>query len=71
VSATPYTLSSLLSLVEPSHVLYGSDYPFLPERVVKLMNESLQDYDFGRENLMKIAQQNAINLFPRFKEIRF
>jgi len=71
VSATSYTLSSLLSLVEPTQVLYGSDYPFLPERVVKLMNEGLQNYDFERELLMKIVQENAFTLFPRFKEIIF
>jgi predicted TIM-barrel fold metal-dependent hydrolase len=71
VSATPYTLSSLLSLVEPTQVLYGSDYPFLPERVVKLMNEGLQNYNFEREIFTKIVQQNAITLFPRFKEIMF
>jgi len=71
VSATPCTLSSLLSLVEPTQVLYGSDYPFLPERVVKLMNDGLQNYDFEREALTKIVQQNAVTLFPRFKEIFF
>ncbi len=71
VSATPYSLSSLMSLVEPTQVLYGSDYPFLPERVVKLMNEGLQNYNFEREVLSKIVQQNAVTLFPRFKEIMF
>lgn len=71
VSATPYTLSSLLSLVKPTQVLYGSDYPFLPEMVVRLMNEGLQNYDFEREALTKIVQQNAFTLFPRFKEILF
>ena len=71
VSATPYTLSSLLSLVEPTHVLYGSDYPFLPERVVKTMNEGLQNYDLEREAHTNIFQQNALNLFPRLKEIIF
>jgi len=68
VSATPYALNSLLSLVEPTQVVYGSDYPFLPERVVKLMNSGLLDYDFEREALTKIVQQNALTLFPRFKE---
>ena len=56
------------NLVEPGQVLYGSDYPFLPERVVKLMNEGLQNYNFEREVLLKIVQQNAISLFPRFKD---
>ncbi len=71
VSATPYTLSSLLNLVEPTQVLYGSDYPFLPERVVKLMNEGLQNYDFDTEARTNIMQENALDLFPRFKEIMF
>ncbi|MFX0070579.1 MAG: amidohydrolase family protein [Candidatus Hermodarchaeota archaeon] len=69
VSATPYTLSSLLNLVEPTQVLFGSDYPFLPERVVRLMNESLQNYEFDSEARSMILQNNALTLFPRFKEI--
>ena len=69
VSATPYALSSLSSLVEPTQILYGSDYPFSPERVVTLMNDGLQNYDFEREALTKVVQQNALTLFPRFKEI--
>jgi predicted TIM-barrel fold metal-dependent hydrolase len=71
VSATPYALSSLMRLVESTQVLYGSDYPFSPEKVVTLMNEGLQNYDFEREALTKIAQQNALTLFPRFKEFLF
>ena len=71
VTATPYALNSLLSLVEPTQVLYGSDYPFLPERVVNQMNEGLQNFDFEKEDLTKILQQNVINLFPRFKEAIF
>jgi predicted TIM-barrel fold metal-dependent hydrolase len=67
VSATPYALSSLMRLVESTQVLYGSDYPFSPERVVTLMNDGLQNYDFEREALTKIVQQNALTLFPRFK----
>jgi predicted TIM-barrel fold metal-dependent hydrolase len=68
VSATPYTLSSLLNLVEPTQVVFGSDYPFLPERVVKLMNEGLQNYEFDTESRTKIMQENAVTLVPRFKE---
>ena len=71
VSATPYTLSSLMNLVEPTQVLYGSDYPFLPERVIKLMNEGLQNYDFDTDARTNFMQENALDLFPRFKEIMF
>ena len=71
VSATPYTLSSLLNLVETTQVLFGSDYPFLPERVVNLMNKGLENYDFDAESRSRIMQQNALALFPRFEEIIF
>ena len=71
VSATPYALSSLMSLVEPTQVLYGSDYPFSPERIVTLMNEGLQNYNFEKATLSKILQENAVNLFPRFKKLIF
>jgi predicted TIM-barrel fold metal-dependent hydrolase len=67
VSATPYAFSSLLKLVEPSHILFGSDYPFLPEKVVKFMNESLNNYGFDPNALISIEQENALSLFPRFK----
>ncbi|MFX0076866.1 MAG: amidohydrolase family protein [Candidatus Hermodarchaeota archaeon] len=71
VSATPYSLNSLLSLVEPTQVLYGSDYPFLPENVVRIMDDGLQNYDFEKAALNQIVKQNAISLFPRLKEIIF
>lgn len=67
VSATPYTFSSLLKLVDPSHILFGSDYPFLPEKVVKFMNEGLNNYGFDSNTLLSIEQENALSLFPRFK----
>jgi predicted TIM-barrel fold metal-dependent hydrolase len=54
VSATPYAFSSLLKLVDPSHVLFGSDYPFLPEKVVKFMNEGLNNYGFDPNDLISI-----------------
>ncbi|MFX1339646.1 MAG: amidohydrolase family protein [Promethearchaeota archaeon] len=71
VSATPYTLSSLLNLVESKQVLFGSDYPFLPERAVNQMNKGFENYDFDAETRIKILRENALALFPRFKQIIF
>jgi predicted TIM-barrel fold metal-dependent hydrolase len=67
VSATPYAFNSLLKLVDPSHVLFGSDYPFLPEKVVKFMNEGLNNYGFDPNDLISIEKINALTLFPRLK----
>jgi len=35
------------------------------------MIEGLQNYDFNIEARTKIMQENALALFPRFKEIMF
>lgn len=36
LSPSPYALASLLQLVDPSHILFGSDFPFAPEMAVGL-----------------------------------
>ncbi len=64
LAANKYALSSLLTLVEPSQVLFGSDYPFAPEIImtesVKELNQS--DY-FEHEDLKKVYAGNADLLF--------
>ena len=68
VSATPYTFSSLLKLVEPSHILFGSDYPFLPEKVVQIMNDGIENYEeFDVDTRNAIERENALTLFPKFR----
>ena len=44
LSATPYALRSLQELVPTSHILFGSDFPFLPAPMVKIMNKNLKEY---------------------------
>jgi predicted TIM-barrel fold metal-dependent hydrolase len=66
LSATPYALSSLKELVDPSHVLFGSDWPFLPESLVHTFVKGLSTYD-GYDHAAKAAVErgNALALFPR------
>ncbi len=45
MSASPYALPSLLALVDPSHILFGSDYPFMPEPAVADNVAGLADYE--------------------------
>ncbi|WP_082936785.1 amidohydrolase family protein [Pseudomonas citronellolis] len=64
--ASPSVLATLNELVDPSHLLYGSDWPYLP-------NVGERDFQFiqttelltapGREQLQR---GNALSLFPRF-----
>ena len=67
LSCTSYALRSLQELVEPSQILFGSDYPFLPEQAASKMVEGFNNYDgFDTKTRTAIAYENALALFPRF-----
>lgn len=41
---TPEVVHALLSVTTPDHLLYGSDYPYQPENVLKAGLKRLQDW---------------------------
>ena len=60
-------LSSLRELVDPSQILFGSDYPFASEFIVDIMVKGLQSFDgFGAGELVEIERGNAVRVFPRY-----
>jgi len=66
LSAAPYALRSLQELVDPSHILFGSDYPFAPEFLTSAAVKGLKNYgSFDEQALRAIDQENALRLFPR------
>ena len=68
LSATPYALRSLQELAYPSHILFGSDYPFFPEPLLTPMLESMENYDgFDERTREAVGWTNALALFPRFE----
>jgi predicted TIM-barrel fold metal-dependent hydrolase len=68
MSASPYALPSLQALVDPSHILFGSDYPFMPEPSVADNVAGLADYErFDQQAQWKIERENARALFPRLQ----
>jgi predicted TIM-barrel fold metal-dependent hydrolase len=60
-------MAALLSVVSPSHVMFGSDYPFLPavEAAKKMSKVNLP-----RAIHAQIDRDNALKLFPRLKKLR-
>ncbi len=67
LSASPYALRSLQELVDPSHILFGSDYPFAPEIITGMTISGLGTFDgFDDKKLRAIDRENALALFPRF-----
>jgi predicted TIM-barrel fold metal-dependent hydrolase len=66
LSATQYALPCLQKLVDPTHILFGSDYPFAPERLTAATVSGLAEYG-GLDASARIAveRENAAGLFPR------
>ena len=68
LSASPNALRSLQELVDHSHIVFGSDYPFAPELATAITINGLKDYDGCDEReLIAINNENALALFPRLQ----
>lgn len=68
ISAFPTSLSSLRALVDPSHILFGSDYPFLPEAHIQQQIRGLADFaGFSADDRNAIERESALALFPRLR----
>jgi len=68
LSANPYALRSLAELVDATHILFGSDYPFAPEILTGFTVQGIQNYKgFDEQARKAIERESAITLFPRFK----
>lgn len=64
--ATPRHLAALRQLVEPDRMLYGSDWPFSPEALVRTLAERLEaDGTLSAEERRAVERENALRLFPR------
>lgn len=57
-------MKALLSIIPPSQVLYGTDYPFWDGRRV---SEGLAKAGFSPSERMAVDRDNALRLFPRLK----
>jgi predicted TIM-barrel fold metal-dependent hydrolase len=68
ISGSSTTLGSLRELVDPSHVLFGSDYPFLPE---PLLHENLAGIagfrGWSDADRRLVERESALALFPRLR----
>ena len=66
-SPTSEVLHSLLTLTTPDHILYGSDYPYLPDAVLKANLQRLRQTLAADEELAGYADmflwKNSEKLF--------
>jgi len=66
LSTAPCAMGALRELVDPSHILYGSDNPFLPEPLIGKSIETFAAYNgFTSSARRAIERDSALALFPR------
>jgi predicted TIM-barrel fold metal-dependent hydrolase len=66
IAATSYTFQALQALVEPTQILFGSDYPYLPEELTEATVQGVSTYDgFDAQTRIAIERENGLKLFPR------
>jgi 6-methylsalicylate decarboxylase len=71
MSASQYALPSLRALVDPSHILLGTDYPFMPEETTVETLAGLEEFDgFDAADRAAIARDNAMGLFARLRDLK-
>ena len=62
----PYPWPTLLKLAPVSHILFGTDFPFLSAREVA---KGVSGAGLKLSELQAIERENALNLFPRLKNV--
>ncbi|WP_420210648.1 amidohydrolase family protein [Burkholderia aenigmatica] len=67
LSPAAYPQAALRELVEPSQILFGSDFPFAPAPVTAMQRDALERSSvWSSEARAGIERGNALRLFPRF-----
>jgi 6-methylsalicylate decarboxylase len=66
----PAPLKCLMEVAEPSHILFGSDFPFsrhrTPAKDVEAMIAGFENFaDWSNATRRAIESENALKLFPR------
>lgn len=66
LSPSPMALAALGELVEPDHILFGSDFPYAPAAVTSLQVQTLQRNVVDKTVLSGIERGDALRLFPKY-----
>ena len=66
ISGSPTVLPSLLAFARPGHELFGSDWPYCPDKVVGFFTDTLDGYaGLDAAGHAALNRTNAERLFPR------
>jgi 6-methylsalicylate decarboxylase len=65
LAASLHCFSSLLTVTDSSHILFGTDYIFATDAAVPATIAGVHNYGaFTDEDLRAIERENALSLFP-------
>jgi predicted TIM-barrel fold metal-dependent hydrolase len=68
VSGT-FTLPALNTLVDTTHIIYGSDFPFMPVSDIAESTSDVFEYrGYDQTDVSRIASENALSMLPRIAE---
>ncbi|MCY1353542.1 Amidohydrolase [compost metagenome] len=68
LSPSRYSMAALKELVDPSHILFGSDFPFAPAPVTALQCQTLDASDLWSEaGHYGLNRGHALQLFPQYR----
>jgi predicted TIM-barrel fold metal-dependent hydrolase len=68
LSASPHCFSSLLTITDSAHILFGTDFIFATEAAVPATIAGVQNYGgFTPEDNAAIAHENAVRLLPTLR----
>lgn len=69
LSPSQFSMAALKELVEPSHILFGSDFPFAPAPATALQCQTLDGLDMWSPAVHHgINRGHALSLFPQFRK---
>jgi predicted TIM-barrel fold metal-dependent hydrolase len=70
LSPSPYAMAALRELVEPSHILFGSDFPFAPGIITAMQTQALEQHPLfdGNSKQYGLNRGHALSLFPHYQQ---
>jgi 6-methylsalicylate decarboxylase len=70
LSSSPYALPALLSFADPSHIAFGTDWPYATKKAATHFTRLLDGFPLTDFHRHAIARGNAEKLFPRLPRPR-
>ena len=68
LAGTANVLDTLLKWAPIDMILFGSDFPYAPDKTIEYFTKSLENYGMDDESRKRIYRENALKLFPRLRK---